>query len=120
MPALIGRTRTTARPVSARPLALPGQPGFDLWCLTDPYTRAYWQQDPAACMAIAMLWRVDPAPARTLARPGAAPRSGNVPLNIVSLFPARSSTALLSHRPPGSGTVRLTGIPIRTPNSAST
>jgi hypothetical protein len=81
MPALIGRTRATARPVSGRPLALPGHPGFDLWCLTDPYTRAYWQQDPAACMAIAMLWRRDPAPARTLAIQGqinAAVAAGSV------------------------------------------
>lgn len=81
MPALIGRTRTTSRPVSGRPLALPGQPGFDLWCLTDPYTRLYWQQDPAACMAIAVLWQLDPAPARTLAIQGqinAAVAAGSV------------------------------------------
>ncbi len=36
-------------------------------CLTDPHSRARWQQDPAARRAIATLWRYDPDPAATLA-----------------------------------------------------
>ena len=67
MPALLGRSQTSANPMRVQPLPLPGQPGFDPWCVTDPYTRPHWQQDPAACQAIAMLWRWDPAPAVTLA-----------------------------------------------------
>jgi hypothetical protein len=70
MPALLdrlGRPQITPVPVSGQPLPLPGQPGFDQWCLTDPYTRPHWQRDPAARRAIALLWRSDPDPAATLA-----------------------------------------------------
>jgi hypothetical protein len=67
MPALLDRPQAAAAPVSGQPLPRPGQPRFDQWCLTDPYTRAYWQRDPAARRAIAMLWRSDPDPAATLA-----------------------------------------------------
>jgi hypothetical protein len=67
MPALADQPQVSAVPVAARPLPLPGQPGFDPWCLTDPHTRARWQQDPAARRAIETLWRYDPDPAATLA-----------------------------------------------------
>ncbi len=48
-------------------LPLPGEPGFDAWCLTDPETRPQWQRDPQAGQAIQTLWDYDPDPARTLA-----------------------------------------------------
>lgn len=67
MPALLDRPEVTAVPVSGHPLPLPGQPGFDSWCLTDSRMRAHWRQDPAARRAIATLWRYDPDPAATLA-----------------------------------------------------
>jgi hypothetical protein len=47
-------------------LALPGQPGFDPWCLTDPVNRSLWQYDRAAREAIDTLWRYDPDPVATL------------------------------------------------------
>jgi hypothetical protein len=67
MPALLDRPEVTVVPVNGQPLPLPGQPGFNPWCLTDSYTRAHWQQDPDARRAITMLWRSDPDPAATLA-----------------------------------------------------
>ena len=48
-------------------LPLPGQPGFDPWCLTDPLARTQWQRDRAARRAIDNLWRFDPDPGQTLA-----------------------------------------------------
>ena len=47
-------------------LALPGQPGFDPWCLTDPNSRAKWQQDTKAQKAVNLLWQSDPNSKRTL------------------------------------------------------
>jgi hypothetical protein len=67
MPVLADRPQVSAVPVAARPLPLPGQAGFDQWCLTDPRSRARWQRDPAARRAIETLWRYDPDPAATLA-----------------------------------------------------
>jgi hypothetical protein len=67
MPALLDRPGISAVPAVGQPLPLPGQPGFDPWCLTDPHSRATWQQDPAARRAIETLWRYDPDPAATLA-----------------------------------------------------
>ncbi len=67
VPALLDRPEIRAVPVSGEPLPLPGQPGFDPWCLTDQYSLPRWQQDPAARGAIAVLWRYDPDPASTLA-----------------------------------------------------
>lgn len=66
MPALLEQPAVTATPVSGPRLPLPGQPGFDMWCLTDPRSRASWQRDPAAHRAISMLWQYDPDPAATL------------------------------------------------------
>jgi hypothetical protein len=67
MPVLTSQPQVSAVPVVAQPLPLPGQPGFDPWCLTDPRTRARWQLDPSARRAIETLWRYDPDPAATLA-----------------------------------------------------
>ena len=53
-------------PAGQAGLALPGQPGFDPWCLTDPVNRSLWQYDKAAGAAIDTLWRFDPNPAATL------------------------------------------------------
>ena len=51
---------------TGRPLAEPGQQGFDPWCLTSPRTRTHWQNDPQARRAIDSLWKYDPDPARTV------------------------------------------------------
>lgn len=62
MPQLIG-----TQPAGIRRLPRPGEAGFDMWCLTDPRTRAHWRTDPAAVRAIEMLWQFDPDPEATLA-----------------------------------------------------
>lgn len=67
MPALAERTEADGLHPTGVLLPLPGQPGFDPWCLTDPKTRGKWQRDPAARRAIDSLWRYDPDPAATLA-----------------------------------------------------
>jgi hypothetical protein len=46
---------------------LPGERGFDTWCLTDPQAAAKLQQDERAQRALRRMWRQDPDPARTLA-----------------------------------------------------
>lgn len=45
---------------------LPGQPGFDEWCLTDPDARGRLEEDRRARKAIRRMWKEDPDPARTL------------------------------------------------------
>ncbi|WP_019501315.1 hypothetical protein [Pseudanabaena sp. PCC 6802] len=50
-----------------RMLALPGQPGFDPWCLTDSVAYAKLYDNPKAIEAIAALWKCDPEPDKTLA-----------------------------------------------------
>ena len=45
---------------------LPGEAGFDPWCLSDPACREQFQSDPLARRAIRELWRLDPDPAQTL------------------------------------------------------
>lgn len=47
--------------------ALPGQPGFDEWRLTDPAARLVLENDPKARGSLRTMWRMDPDPARTLA-----------------------------------------------------
>jgi hypothetical protein len=66
MPALLDRPEITAALITGPALPLPGQPGFDPWCLTAPASRAYWQCDPAAQRAVDLLWRYDPDPAATM------------------------------------------------------
>ncbi|HEX6371999.1 MAG TPA: hypothetical protein VF006_23950 [Longimicrobium sp.] len=46
---------------------LPGQPGFDPWCLTDPQAAAQLRGNRRAQRAVRKMWRLDPDPARTLA-----------------------------------------------------
>jgi hypothetical protein len=67
MPALLDRRALSATPAVGKPLPLPGQPGFDPWCLTGPHSRSRWQQDPADRRAIETRWRYDPEPAATVA-----------------------------------------------------
>lgn len=57
-----------ARPNPSRPagVVVPPTSAFDVWCLTDPQSRARWQRDPAAHRAIQTLWANDPAPEATL------------------------------------------------------
>ena len=45
---------------------LPGQKGFDIWCLTDPEARDHFRKDRKAVKAIKTLWSLDPDPQRTL------------------------------------------------------
>lgn len=66
MPALLERPQAEVAVASGHRLPLPGQPGFDLWCLTDPTTRAQWQRDPAVRRALEVMWSYDPDPAATL------------------------------------------------------
>lgn len=54
-----------SQPQMLRPL--PGETGFDPWCLTDPVVRDQFQRNPEARDAIAALWRYDPDPKKTLA-----------------------------------------------------
>ncbi len=71
---LIAMPRLALRPIPT-PVALPapaagampGQTGFDPWCLSDSAGRAWWQRDPQAQGAVHALWAYDPDPARTLA-----------------------------------------------------
>lgn len=49
----------------ARPL--PGEAGFDPWCLSDPAAKRDLRDDPDALPALEHLWRSDPDPAATLA-----------------------------------------------------
>ncbi len=65
-PRLLDRPEVQVASVNAPALPLPGQPGFDPWCLTHPAKREAWRRDPAARRAIDVLWRMDPDPAATL------------------------------------------------------
>ncbi len=58
----------TRPPVAATPprLTKPGEPGFDVWCLTDPTARQNLKGDREAKPALEELWRRDPDPAATL------------------------------------------------------
>lgn len=92
IPALLDRPEVAAINVSGPLLPLPGQAGFDPWCLTDPVSRSRWQRDPAAIRAIDMLWRYDPDPAATLSiqsQIDAAVREGSI-----AAGPAGSGTGL--------------------------
>jgi hypothetical protein len=66
---------------SALRIFLPGEAGFDPWCLTDPMERRHKEADPAFKEAISRLWTSDPHPERTLsirAEIGAAQEAGAV------------------------------------------
>jgi len=58
---------TKAPPKPTKPKgAMPGDPGFDPWCMTAEWAREAFQRDPQAREAIRTLWDMDPNPARTL------------------------------------------------------
>jgi hypothetical protein len=46
---------------------MPGDPGFEPWCLTDPLERANRQTNADDTASLDALWRTDPNPAQTLA-----------------------------------------------------
>lgn len=66
MPDLLDRPQVSVASAGGSRLPLPGEPGFDPWCLTDPASRRIWRLDRAAARAIDVLWRSDPDPAATL------------------------------------------------------
>ncbi len=71
MPELLDRRRGKPPPGRLRrKLPLPGQPGFDPWCLTDPWVRSLREGDARSRKAIELLWRRDPHPDVTLAIQG--------------------------------------------------
>lgn len=65
MPKLVDQAERGEQ-VAGRTFAIPGDPEFDPWCLTDPRSRNDWRRDRAAQRAIAALWRNDPNPRATL------------------------------------------------------
>jgi hypothetical protein len=56
---------TLSRPRPSDPL--PGESGFDAWCLTDPQAAAVLQHNQRARRALRKMWKLDPDPAATLA-----------------------------------------------------
>ncbi len=48
-------------------LRLPGEEGFDRWCLTDPVERRRMAEDGTFAERIDAMWQADPHPERTLA-----------------------------------------------------
>jgi hypothetical protein len=65
-PDLLGRRAALTRSPAYERLPLPGEPGFDRWCLTAPAHRDWFARQPAARRAVERLWDLDPDPARTL------------------------------------------------------
>lgn len=55
-----------APPMTPAVTALPGQTGFDPWCLTSALARKAYASDREAQKAVETLWKIDPDPARTL------------------------------------------------------
>lgn len=68
MPQRVGQVQSVPPPAPTRKrLKLPGEPGFDVWCLTDHIARKQYANDRQAHKALEMMWRLDPDPARTVA-----------------------------------------------------
>lgn len=72
MPQLLDRkhstqTSKTAFSDQASRLPLPGEAGFDRWCLTDPVVRDDPNRPSDTEAAIALIWKYDPDPEKTLA-----------------------------------------------------
>ncbi|MCW8309124.1 MULTISPECIES: hypothetical protein [unclassified Acidiphilium] len=71
MPAAItedrNRRQNRRSTATIRALPLPGMPGFDLFCLTDPHAAPHFRKDMKAQKALGYLWSRDPAPEATLA-----------------------------------------------------
>jgi hypothetical protein len=65
MPALIRQYRPDRAPTRLDTRAMPGGDRFDPWCLTDPASKARWQNDPRARLAVHAMWSADPDPAQT-------------------------------------------------------
>jgi len=51
---------------SAQRVAAPGEPDFDMWCLTDAEARTRFKNDREAVKALKTLWALDPNPRRTV------------------------------------------------------
>lgn len=74
MPHVAAKTIAPPTPVDEAKIArrehkampLPGERGFDVWCLTDPDSLPRWKADKEARKAIKQLWELDPNPRRTL------------------------------------------------------
>jgi hypothetical protein len=69
MPQLVSQ-KAVVPPKSAEPVkrpTMPGEPGFDVWCLTDSMAQRNYAKDREAKKALETMWRLDPDPARTLA-----------------------------------------------------
>ncbi|MBZ9714608.1 hypothetical protein [Deinococcus multiflagellatus] len=64
-PALLDQQRslrqTPAQP-NVVPVALPGEPGFDPWIMTDPSAAPHLRRDTRAGQVIAEMWALDPNP----------------------------------------------------------
>ncbi|HEY4346933.1 MAG TPA: hypothetical protein VGM80_05040 [Gaiellaceae bacterium] len=71
LPELMARPAAPAPPAAANAttirLFLPGEPGFDPWCLTDPVGRHGKQGLTTFVEQLAGLWKDDPDPEKTLA-----------------------------------------------------
>ncbi len=71
MPELARRALAQQKALAKAPRArsrtpMPGETGFDSWCLTDPDAAKKFKKDAAAREAIETLWALDPDPAETL------------------------------------------------------
>jgi hypothetical protein len=69
MPSLLkkyGTPRPDSRQEAGGKLPLPGETGFDPWCLTGPATLSRWKSDRRANQSIMAMWRHDPRPDLTL------------------------------------------------------
>ena len=68
LPNPVDEAKNARRERKARPRVrpLPGESGFDIWCLTDPHSLPRWKMDKQARKAIKRLWELDPDPCHTL------------------------------------------------------
>ncbi|BDP43456.1 hypothetical protein DAETH_34250 (plasmid) [Deinococcus aetherius] len=62
-----GAPRATGVKAPFHRTALPGEPGFDPWAMTDPGSVASLRNDPNAGRVIDEMWALDPDPAASLA-----------------------------------------------------
>jgi hypothetical protein len=54
-------------PAAGGQLCLPGEAGFDVWCLTDPMERRRMERDGSFWQRLEAMWQADPHPERTIA-----------------------------------------------------
>jgi hypothetical protein len=76
---------------SSLQLFLPGDPGFDRWCLTDPIVRARQSEAGQSKTDLDAFWAADPEPAKTLAVQ--AEIAAALERGIVDYLPERASGA---------------------------